>query len=448
MLAAHRDQENLVHAHQVPAKQQPKTPGPRYPKTPMGRFARNDENVPTGFTGKNALAGTINNATEGKLLTKPAAQKQTLVTPLGKTHGLLIYYEIFTANPGNHSRAPLGNKTTNAKARPNQSVIGKQKVKPIEASHIKTGTQRPKLRQAEKATPKFEIQPDNRDANTDEEPEYAPPAPTPLPYQSDVLPEGGLTFRGLKKEYLLKGYYENFYNPIDDDGVSRLDKAFDYEMKLALDKAVEQNDREFEALDWGVPDVPDSRAKFPTTTAPRNPGSRAEAHRDKVPVSNDRKLQTISSRRAASALATHSSRSGSALSSRVTASKRPSAQPRMTKSSAIEPSGTTTGEAASRTTIGYSKGRTASSMMRPHHQGSKSLTRPPARQASDNSWDLTITPSRARLGTPEQSLLRTTERPQFTSIFFDDEDNAEPVTLNGPAIDSDDDETFELKLDI
>ncbi|OAQ96292.1 hypothetical protein LLEC1_00140 [Akanthomyces lecanii] len=434
MLAAHRDQENLVHTHQVPAKQ-PKTPGPKYPKTPIGRFARNDENAPAAFTGKNTLAGTIKNTTNRTVLTKTAAQKQTLATPL--------------ADAGNQSRAPLGNKTTNAKARPSQSVIGKQKVKSIEASHMKTGTQRPKLRQTETATPKFEIQPDNKNANADEEPEYAPPAPSPLPYQSDVLPEGGLTFRGLKKEYLLKGYYENFCNPVDDDGISRLDKAFDDEMKLALDKAIEQSDREFEALDWGFSGARGSKATFPTTIAPRNPGSKSEAHRDMRPVSKDRKLHTISSRRAASALAIHSDRIGSAPSSRVASSERVSAQPRMSKPSTIEPSGTTTGEAASRTTIGYNKGRTASSMMRPYNQSSKSLTRASARQASDNSWDLATTPSCTRLGTPEPSLLRTTERPQFTSIFFSDEDDAEPVTLNGPAIDSDDDdETFELKLEI
>ncbi|KAM3456462.1 hypothetical protein MY3296_001741 [Beauveria thailandica] len=428
MLAAHRDQENLVHAHQVPAKQQPKTPGPRYPKTPLGRFARNDENAPAPFTGKNALGGTVKHSANGRLTTKPAGQKHALATPLG-----------------NQSRAPLGNKTTNAKARPSQSVAAKENG---QVSQIKPGSQRPQLRQAETLAPKFEVQPDKRDVNADEEPEYAPPAPTPLPYQSDVLPEGGLTFRGLKKEYLLKGYYENFYNPIDDDGISRLDKAFDDEMKSALDKAVEQNDREFEALDWGVPDAQECKSTFPTNMAPRNPGFGAEGRGEKVLAPNDRKIHTISSRRAASALAIHSDRTESALSSRGPFSKKPSAQSRLVKSSAAEPLGTTTGEAASRTTIGYNKGRTASSMMRPHHQASKSLTRLPARQAADNGWDLTITPARARLGAREQSLLKSSERPQFTSIFYDDEDDAEPVTLSGPLIDSDEDETFELKLDV
>ncbi|KAJ3498776.1 hypothetical protein NLG97_g847 [Lecanicillium saksenae] len=431
MLAAHRDQENLVHAHQVPAKQQPKTPGSRYPKTPMGRFAKNDENAPTAFTGKNIIAGTAKNTGNGKLMAMPTGQRQVLATPLGT-----------------QSRAPLGNKTTNAKARPNQSGAGKEKARPIEASQLKPATQRPKLRQTELAAPKFEVQPDKKERVTEEEPEYAPPAPLPLPYQSDVLPEGGLTFEGLKKEYMLKGYYENFYNPVDADGVSRLDKAFDDEMKSALDKAVEQHDREFEALDWGVPDAEESKARLPTNAAAKNPSSRVNPHGN----ASDRKFQTINSRRAASALAIHSDRAASAPSSRAaSSSKRPLAatsQARTAKPSAIEPLGATTGEAASRTTIGYSKGRSASSMMRHQHQATKSLSRPAARQASDDGWDLTITPARARLNGRDQSPLNNTERPQFTSIFYDDEDDAEPVTLGGPAFDVDDDDTFELKLDI
>lgn len=293
------------------------------------------------------------------------------------------------------------------------------------------------------------MQPDKKDTIVEDEPEYAPPAPAPLPYQSDVLPEGGLTCEGLKKEYLLKGYYQNFYNPVDDNGISRLDKAFNDEMKSALDKAVEQSDREFEALDWGVPDVKEPRATIPILTAPRNPGSKIESRKEKV--SNDRKFQTISSRRAASALAIHSDRAGSAQSTRAASAKRPptaSAQTKLSKASTTQPTGTTTGEAASRTTIGYSKGRTASSMMRPHHQASKSLTRPAPRQPTSDSWDLTITPARARLNIRDQSPLKNVDRPEFTSIFYDDEDDAEPVALSGPSFDSEDDETFELKLDI
>ncbi|TQV99107.1 hypothetical protein IF1G_01322 [Cordyceps javanica] len=360
MLAAHRDQENLVHAHQIPAKQQPKTPAPRYPKTPLGRFAKNDENVPTDFAGKIALAGTIKNTLNGQSTRRPAAQKHALATPL------------------------------------------------------------------ETSASKFEVQSDENQANRDEEPECAPPAPTPLPYQSDVLPEGGLTFKTLKKKYLLEGYYENFYNPVDVDGISRLDKAFDDEIQSALDKAVEQNDREFAALDWGLQDAQDTTPLLHGVS--RDPGLKLGALGAKVLSPTDQKLHMMSSRRAASALAIHSDR--------------------VANRSAIEPSGTTPGEAASRTTIGYSKGRTASSMMRPQHQATKSLTRSLACQTSGSTWDSTITPARPRLSAREQGQLKSAERPPFTSIFYDDDDDdAEPMTLSGPAFESEDDETFELKLD-
>jgi hypothetical protein len=80
MLAAHRDQENLVHSHQVPTKQQPKTPGARYPKTPL-KLGQNDENIPTAFAGKTGLKGT--RAADGKdkiMMTKGKG----MVTPMGK----------------------------------------------------------------------------------------------------------------------------------------------------------------------------------------------------------------------------------------------------------------------------------------------------------------------------------------------------------------------------
>lgn len=53
MLAAHRDQENLVHG---PSKQ-PKTPGARYAKTP-GKFNQNEENAAI-LVKKDGLGGKL-----------------------------------------------------------------------------------------------------------------------------------------------------------------------------------------------------------------------------------------------------------------------------------------------------------------------------------------------------------------------------------------------------
>lgn len=81
MLAAHRDQENLVHSHQAPAKQQHKTPGARFPKTPS-RYPQHDENAPTAFAGKTALGGASKFGGE-KTIMKAPGTRQALVTPMG-----------------------------------------------------------------------------------------------------------------------------------------------------------------------------------------------------------------------------------------------------------------------------------------------------------------------------------------------------------------------------
>lgn len=80
MLAAHRDQENLVQSQQVPTKQNPKTPGARYPKTPS-RF--NDENAPTAFAAKSGAAGLKTGGLE-KIVSKGAGDRQALMTPMGQ----------------------------------------------------------------------------------------------------------------------------------------------------------------------------------------------------------------------------------------------------------------------------------------------------------------------------------------------------------------------------
>lgn len=79
-MLARRDQENLVHSHQMtaagkPLNQgvrplQPKTPGTRAPKTPF-KVPLRDENEPVAF-GKNTVKGTI------------GAGKEAFITPLGE----------------------------------------------------------------------------------------------------------------------------------------------------------------------------------------------------------------------------------------------------------------------------------------------------------------------------------------------------------------------------
>ncbi|KAI5303705.1 hypothetical protein KEM56_007285 [Ascosphaera pollenicola] len=104
-----RDQENLVHAHQQAAASKPlnqgikqfapKTPG-QLPKTPFRR-GLNDENDVGLFAGKGTIKGAKNGG-ENTMLRTVKTGKQDFVTPMV---------------PKTKERAPLGMKTTNAKAR-------------------------------------------------------------------------------------------------------------------------------------------------------------------------------------------------------------------------------------------------------------------------------------------------------------------------------------------
>ena len=81
MLAARRDQENLVHSHPVPSKQLPKTPGTRFPKTPLA--LRNDENAPTAFAGKTGMGDLATRPGGNDKLTVKKSQQQAIMTPMG-----------------------------------------------------------------------------------------------------------------------------------------------------------------------------------------------------------------------------------------------------------------------------------------------------------------------------------------------------------------------------
>ena len=350
------------------------------------------------------------------------------------------------------ARAPLGNKTTNAKARPDQPVAVKDRVREIEKSQLKSAiSQKPKQRSTEIAPSKFTVQPDKEEA--EEEPEYAPPAPKELPYESDVLPKGGLTFEGLKEKNLFKGYYEHFYNPTDDNGVSRSEKTFNTEMETALEQAIEDNERESAALDWSVSDVPETAKLFSTKAV-----SQASTNENRVEVKEKTGSKPVShtaSRRAASALAiradtrkdtsrinagTRSTQKHSAIS--TSNSAKPVAQK-------FPPHGTTAGEAASRTTLGYNKGRTASSLVRPKKTESTAQFRShKAEPPSDELLGRTATLSHAC--TTGASHTGDSGRPTFMSIFDDDDDNEGLPSMRGlPSwLGEGAEDEFELKLEV
>lgn len=453
MLAAHRDQENLVCTTQVSTKQQPKTPGARFPKTPLA--FRNNENAPTVLPGKTRKKGgdelTARAGVADRIAAKGTGKGPAVVTPAGEsTHRppdvTTRGPRLTKTRPETRARAPLGNKTTNAKARTERSVRVKDIVKEIERTQRRqTTAQRPNKKPAELVPAKLSILADGENAVDDEEPEYAPPQPDALPYESDVLPKGGLTFEDINKHFL-RGFYEHFHGPVGEDGLSHEESKFRDEMQAVLKQAEERNEREAASLDWNMEDV---ETEPPPTLQRPEPDRQSAAQRGGLPNrAAQRNPSTVVSRRAASALAmaADSKKSGAGASlPRNAPPRRPlsalAAGPRVRKQPAVPqpapqpaPRGHSAGEAASRTTIGYNRGRTASSMV--HPQGSRPN---PGSQPTGVAAGTRRAPSGTRSGA------EALPRPQFLSVFDHANDEDLPG-LPAPCLGPDEDDEFELKL--
>ena len=227
MLAA-RDQENLVHAHQStaagkPLNQalrglQPKTPGNNL--KPPFRSTRNDENRTLMVKGA-----------------KTGLDKNAFVTPVGP-----------------RNRAPLGAKTTNAKAQPFKTPVAKQQ----DAQTLKTVKQssaRRSLKSKITIVPSEPVEADVLAQEDDDdlpEPEYAPPNPIELsdppmdiPYNQD-LPQ----LRGMN---LMRGYGEVYGSPTDESGMSLRLKRQE-EIKEQFDRDMDQ--KILDTLNnWPNPDI-------------------------------------------------------------------------------------------------------------------------------------------------------------------------------------------------
>ncbi|KAI1377374.1 hypothetical protein F4677DRAFT_416190 [Hypoxylon crocopeplum] len=449
MLAA-RDQENLAFAHQNGAaiKQQqgqakrqplPKTPGARFANTPL-KVPLNDENAAGGA--KSVLGGRTR-GNENTLSKGKGLNKSTLVTP-----------------SETRSRAPLGNKTTNAKARGTQTVNVKSAVREIEKSRAKTPTTRPKQRHAQPELQKLQVHTEGKDPLSEEEVEYCPPKPKDLPYKSDVFPDGVLTFDGLKPENLFKGYYDYYYNPVDEHGVSLADRELEARNKKAREECDRRIKEDMDNFEWSIQGELESNKKTSTSAS-----LDTNAKRPTI----GRAPSTIRSRNAADALsmdettksmqrkAARSTEVKDIPSKKITSLPLPSfkRQPK-TQAQTIPRKPSIEIEANSRTTIGYTKGRSTASMLA---QGTTKPKRPASKTGftrSDttlsNGSDKTITPTlfahKQASAAAEDEAWR--ERVPFLSIFNpEEEDDDEYDLLAGgmhkcPGVD--DDEEFEFKL--
>jgi hypothetical protein len=470
MLAAHHDQEN-VYTHQAGASKQQlqaKTPGARYPKTPL-KIPLNDENTNHGFGGKSVLRGKGNN--ENVLTVGKGGNgmgktgKQAMVTPAGEFLPRETMLLVLTPlSEPRTARAPLGNKTTNAKARATHQTPGAKGIaRDIEKTNVKpTATLRPKHAAPQAETARLEVHTD-KDPLEEEEIEYAPPRAVDIPYESEVFPDGVLTFEGLKPENLFKGYYQYYFNRVDDEGKTAIERDMEERQKRSFERGEEQIRRDMEEFDWSIGDIPESKdvLKKKSSAAPSATATVTAPKKVARPV--PKQPSTIASRKAASALALPL-RPSSLAQPTLTKTTAPAAmkapargfllpkrKPALSAAQSTIPARERAAAvAASRSTLGYNKGRSISSAVHAN-SSSDSVTRQPLNpvapkprtlvrsiSTASTSSEATITPARFAQSSKELN------KPDFLSIFDGDE---EEDALGGgmPPMDDDDDD-FQLTV--
>ncbi|KAJ8059312.1 hypothetical protein OCU04_012273 [Sclerotinia nivalis] len=419
-----RDQENLVHGHQQVAASkplnqttrslQPKTPGNKFPKTPL-KVPLNDENAPGGIGGKGTVLGTKGKGLGGKDAT---FDKNAFVTPMGP-----------------RNRAPLGMKTTNAKTKVFQTPAGPAPEKELEKTVSKqTSARRPKPKVSEKV--KIDVHGDESPLK-DIEIEYMPPRSKDLPYDSDVFPTGCLNYDMLKPENLTRGALSEFYNTNDKSGKSKLERDLE---QSAVERAKKTDEQILASMeeDWTVGDVPETFRNLRKRAPAKTTVLTEEKTKATIP---NRGPTAMASRRAASALSTLPR-------SVVEPSKRPSTaiprpassflRGRKTPTFAPVTNNTmraTAAAATSRSTIGYTKGRSASNVLQKKDAPPLTLnkrvnaTLPRSTSNLSHDSDKTITP--ARFAQKENLSHAEYKKLDFLGAFDVDDEDLEPALKCG-----------------
>ncbi|KAL8944493.1 MAG: hypothetical protein Q9216_000403 [Gyalolechia sp. 2 TL-2023] len=375
MLAA-RDQENLIHGHQAAAAAKPlnqgtkqappKTPGNKTAKTPL-RVPLNDENGAAAFGGgkKTIGKGTENAVFGGKQGGR--GDVKAFITPMGP-----------------RTRAPLGAKTTNAKAKAFQTPAAAQMGDQLGKTNQKTvSTRKPKPQAMYPETTKLQDVLADKEALDEREIEYMPPRPKDLPdHSDDDLPE--IDFSVLQQSNPLTGWFQHFANKPDAEGLSYLqrkgieeretneylDKKGEAEILLAADSEPMSCFCDIEC--WGDECKQSiARRKEAQKAYKKTMAALESKYLPQAKKAPDRKGPNLTTSKAAATALSNPRRP--AVNSNLTA--KPSGP--VKKPTTVLPRGKKTpaptipsemrhaaATAASRTTIGYSKGRVASAGMR------------------------------------------------------------------------------------
>lgn len=342
MFASRANQENVIHEQQTAAAAKPlnagvkglapKTPGAKAPKTPFGG-KRNDENANFGGGKTGGKGGLFGDGKGGKV------DKSAFVTPAGPK-----------------TRAPLGNKTTNAKAAHFQTPAAPQTQEKQSAKHTSPRLRRAKIKVHEAEPETVENGVDQRDI------EYMPPREAPLPDHPDDWP-ADRTYPQLEGKNLTRGWWSEFSQQMDEDEDTEFS---DFEEKL---KAAEQKERKAAAGHGAKKGTPVKKAGMQV------------ANRDPLTA---KAPQTMRAKSAATALS-----KPTPLAQLAAPKTRPTSV--LAPKKAMPPSPApgnarhTAAKVASNQTLGYSKGRAVSGATRrplAHMQGKQTSGQPTKRSAS------------------------------------------------------------------
>lgn len=376
-------------------------------------------------------------------------------------------------------RPVLGNKTTNAKARLIQPTAsktpaareldGRSQLRP-------TTTSRPKSSAPKADSSKLQILLDNTDPLSGDV-DTNPAPPPEQPYESDVFPAGALTFDAARPENRMKGYYGYYHNRRDENGMTRVDREMKAKQERRFREADARIRRDMDEVTWDLglespkkqsilaPQDVNNTVVRPGATSKTAPSTlnarRAASALGMVPKPS---TATVTQRRPlSSAKPAGSDRSLPSFMQPTKARQQPTStatsilasRPKAaTAASASSSSSTAAGVAASRSTLGYTKGRSASSVLYSRRQPEvPAAVRSLARSESTAS-DRTITPASYTRDTMEA-------KPDFVSIFDVplEEDDAD---LFGPAgdealfgdeeslrsLDDDEEEAFRLEWEL
>jgi hypothetical protein len=291
----------------------------------------------------------------------------------------------------------------------------------------------------------------------DFEVEYCPPRLKDIPYESEDFPDGCLDYSSIRGQNLLRGM-PSHHARLDAQGRTRVDRVIEEGIEKS---AKDTDDRVLKMIeeDWTVGDVPETFVQARRKGCqPKEPASQTQSS------TSTRAPATITSRRAVSAL------SGMSTSNvRPANAPKPKAKPGLSFLSGSKPPvpaiarSTTSHSVAintSRSTLGYSKGRSASGALSKTTTvretaapvaPSKRVRGVMQRSVSNISTasDSTITP--ARFQKDESEIQEWKKKLPFLQAFDVEEDDVEPG-LRGimpeslRRMDEDDEDEFVMML--